>query len=309
MRLEAGRPRAASGSASAGLPGRRIASRAPRVWVKALRDVRWQILLYGAGMALLAALIVAIYPSYAGQLEDLELPEALRNLFGVEDYSTPEGFLSTEFFSQTLPVLLTIFAIMQGTAALAGEEANGTLDILLAQPIGRRRLALEKTAAFLISTLLISLLICPAWAISIPAVDVEVSVWETMGATFACLPLVWAIYATALLAAAALPNRRLATGVIVAFVVASYVVNALALTVDLLSPLRWLSPFNYYNGSTVLSDGPELAGTAALLAAFLAALWLALRWFERRDIGVDTGLRLPRATRFWPRGESGSRAV
>ena len=231
-------------------------------------------------------MVVALYPSYAGQLEDFELPETLQKLFGMEDYTSPEGFVSTEFFSQSVPILLTIFAIMQGTSALAGEEAGGTLELLLSQPVSRRRVALEKIGGFLISTVVISIIVCPAWLISIPAVGVDISVTDTMLATFSFLPLVWAFYAASLFAAAALPNRRLATGVVVLFAVATYIVYALAQAVDILDPLRWLTPFNYYNGSQILRDGPDLAGAAALCVASAVLGLLAVQAFEKRDLGV-----------------------
>ena len=41
---------------------------------KTLRDLRWQVVGFGFGLAAVAALVVAIYPSYAETIEDLELP-------------------------------------------------------------------------------------------------------------------------------------------------------------------------------------------------------------------------------------------
>jgi len=264
------------------------------VLVKTLRDLRWQVFWYGLGLAAMAALVIAIYPSYAGQLEDFQLPEAFEKLFGIEAYTTPEGFVSTEFFSQTVPVLMIIYAIMQGTSALAGEEVKGTIDVLLAAPISRRRLAVEKIGAFFLSTLLISVAICPAWLISIPAVDVDLSLVDVIVATFSFLPLVWAFYAFSLLAAAALPSRGLATGVVVLFAVATYVIYALALIVDVLDPLRWLAPFNYYNGNEVVAKGPDYAGAAVLTGVSVACWLLAVQAFERRDLGVRSEVSLPR---------------
>jgi ABC-2 type transport system permease protein len=273
---------------------------------KTLRDLRWQVFWYGIGLGLTAALVVALYPSYAGQFEDFELPETLKKLFGMEDYTTPQGFVSTEFFSQTVPMLMTIFAIMQGTSALAGEEASGTLDLLLSQPISRLRLGIEKIGGFVVSSILVSIIVCPAWAISIPAVGVDLSIGRTVLATFSYLPLVWVFYAISLYAAAALPNRRLATGAVVLYAVATYIIYALAQTVDVLEPLRWLAPFNYYNGSEIIAKGPDVGGALALIGASVAFSLLALRAFERRDIGVRSEVQLPS---FFRRGRSNAVAA
>ena len=51
-----------------------------------------------------------------------------------------------------VPLLLLIAAIGAGARATAGEEERGTLDLLLANPISRRRLVLEKLAALAAET-------------------------------------------------------------------------------------------------------------------------------------------------------------
>ena len=38
-----------------------------------------------------------------------------------------------------LPLLLLVYAIGAGSRAIAGEEESGTLDLLLAHPLSRRR--------------------------------------------------------------------------------------------------------------------------------------------------------------------------
>ena len=46
-----------------------------------------------------------------------------------------------------VPLLLLVAAIGAGARATAGEEERGTLDLLLANPLSRRRLIAEKVAA------------------------------------------------------------------------------------------------------------------------------------------------------------------
>ncbi len=261
----------------------------PVFW-KGLREMRWQLFWYGAGLALIAALVVYVYPAYAHQLEDIKLPEAFRALFGDLNWSTPEGFVSAEFFSQWVSVILVIFAIMQGTSALGGEEAGGTMDLLLAQPISRTRLVVEKLLAFVTGTVIIATIITVGWFLSIPFVDIDLALTKPVWATFHLIPLTLAFGTFSAWAAAALPNRRVATGLVSAVAVATYVLNALAVIVKVLAPLQWLSPFHYYNGAEILTRGPYWAGDAALMGLAAAFFLLTVVAFNRRDIGVEGSL-------------------
>ena len=60
---------------------------------------------YGFGLAAVAALVVAIYPSYAEQLADIELPSIYESFLGegASDLSQPRAFLQVEFFAWAPP--------------------------------------------------------------------------------------------------------------------------------------------------------------------------------------------------------------
>jgi ABC-2 type transport system permease protein len=261
---------------------------------KTIRDLRWQVIGYGFGLALLAALDVSIYPSYSDQLKDFEIPEALKGFIGDSSFTTPKGFLSAEFFSFA-PAVLCIFAIMAGTAALAGEEANGSLELLLAQPVSRRRLVAEKLAGLFLSTFLMLIVTSVGWLVSVPLVDIDISIVSLLWATLTIAPIVLAFLVISMWAAAVLPDRKLATGFVTLLAIASYLVAYLASVVDILEPARWVSLFHYEDGTNALTHGSHLAGYAVLL--LITGIFGALTFmaFERREIGVNIGpqFRLP----------------
>jgi ABC-2 type transport system permease protein len=266
------------------------------VFFKTLRDLRWQVLGYGIGLALMAALVVSVYPSYKDQLADFEVPEALQGLTGDIDYASPEGFLSAEFVSW-VPIVTLIFAIMAGTSALAGEEANGTLDLLLSQPISRRRLASEKMAGILVATAAITGIACFGWVASVPFVDIDIALFDLFVATLNLVPITLMFAFLAMFLGAALPDRRSTTALVTALAVATYFVNYLAQIVDALKPVAWTSPFHYYD-IDVLVAGLDWWRTLTLLSLALVFALGTLTSFERRDIGVNTSnrrwSRLPR---------------
>jgi ABC-2 type transport system permease protein len=125
--------------------------------LKSLRDIRRGFLWWSLGLAGFVALIVSVYPTVHSNpaLEKLsqDYPEALQAFLafgGAVDYSSAAGYLGIELFSFMVPLLLLVAAIGTGAGTIAGEEERGTLELLLANPVSRTRVVLEKTVALVL---------------------------------------------------------------------------------------------------------------------------------------------------------------
>jgi len=128
------------------------------VYLKTLRDAKGSILYYTIGSVALGFYVTLFYPTIrdaTGFAEFLEqLPEAMQAIVGdAETYTTAEGFLNAEVFSFMGPMVFGIFAIIAGMGAIAGEEESHTLDQLLANPISRTSILLQKAGAMMTSLL------------------------------------------------------------------------------------------------------------------------------------------------------------
>ena len=110
----------------------------PNIFLKAMRDQLIMVLSFGLGSALMAAIVLGVYPSYRESLSDIEIPPALTAIFGDIDLGTANGFVTAEFF-RWIPALLTVYAVIQGTGVLAADESNGPPELPLAQPTPRPR--------------------------------------------------------------------------------------------------------------------------------------------------------------------------
>ncbi len=260
----------------------------PSVFLRAMRDQRWMVLGFGAGSALMAALILGIYPSYSDALEEFDIPPAMQAFIGDIDIASASGFITAEFFSW-IPILLVVYAIIQGTGVLAGEESNGTLDLLLAYPISRARLFAEKAASIIVGTLVIIALILPGWLLPYSSVDIDVSLGRLIVATIAIVPLILAFGGLSLLAASVLSTRRDAASAMAALAVVSFFVNTLGQASDVLDPLRPASLFYHFHSDQIVTSGVDAVGVTVLLATAIAATGLAALMFQRRDIGVAGG--------------------
>jgi len=118
------------------------------VLLKNMYDQRRSLAAWSDALVLVVAMYVAICPSVRDQpsLNDFldQMPEAVRSLFATAgaDMSTPVGYVQIELLSFMGPILVIMYAVGQGSGAVAGEEERHTLDLLLANPVGRGRIVL-----------------------------------------------------------------------------------------------------------------------------------------------------------------------
>jgi len=260
----------------------------PSIFSKAMLDQRWMVAGFGIGSALMAALLLSVYPSYREALEDFELPPAFEALIGDVDIASPEGFVSAEFFSW-IPALLVVYAIIQGTGVLAAEEGSGTLELLLAQPVSRMRVFIEKTASILAGVIGIVLLTLPGWIIGYPFADMDLGLDRLVWSTLALAPITLAFAALSVLAGTVLASRKEAALLVTMLAVVSFFVNSLGQAADVLESLRPASLFYHFHADTIVADGVDPLGMTVLLATTVAATALAAYLFRRRDIGIGAG--------------------
>ena len=246
---------------------------------------------FAAYLVLMVAAIVSIYPSVGHNPSLTKLVEsypgtlkAFIGFGGVVNYSTGVGYLGIELFSLLLPALSIAAAVMAGARAIAGEEEQQTLDLLLANPISRARLLLEKASALLLLLAVLAMVVFVALAVSTSLAGMGVSIAHlAAGAADAgLLALLFGMLALAV--GAATGKRSLALAVGGGAAAAAYLVNALASLVGALSPLRQASPFYQYSAVDPLRHGLTFAHATPLAVTALLLVAAAVVAFDRRDL-------------------------
>lgn len=263
------------------------------VALKSLRDVRRGFLWWSLGLAGFVALIVSVYPTVHSNpaLKRLaeDYPRALQAFIafgGQVDYASAAGFLGIELFSLMVPLLFLVAAIATGAGTIAGEEERGTLEMLLANPVSRARVVLEKSLALALEIAGLGLVLWLALEIGALTVGMDISAGHLAAATLAAVLLAIAYGAIAVLVGAASGRRSLTIGVTAALGVAAYLVNGLAPLVHALEGPQKLSPFYYYAAGDPLRHGLAPGHLAVLLAIAVAATALAPWLFSRRDLST-----------------------
>ena len=262
------------------------------VFAKTLRDSRNALIGWSAGMMALALATIAIWPTVRdSDLGDFveDLPETLLAIFGISeefDFLSPVGFINGRVFSALGPLLILMFAIGLGARLIAGEEEAGTLDLLLTNPVSRRRVVLEKFAALCLLTAAVGLsLFLVIWVGAIP-VDLDLSFEGVFAASLAVTLLGLFFGSMGLAVGAATGKRALSLGIVTTVAVTTYFLWSLAPLVDFLDAVKPVSPWFYAQEDVPLANGLPVLRALALVAGVAVFGWLAAVAFERRDVGV-----------------------
>jgi len=261
-----------------------------RVLLKSLRDLRWSIVGWGLGFGLMGTIMVYFFPYVEAMPQFDELlkayPPAMQAFFGeFIRMRTIEGFLSVELFSYAL-LVLGIFGITEGSAAIVGEEEKGTMDLLLGNPIPRWRVVVEKFLAQALALVGIEVLIFLGIALPVAGMGISTSYLRLIQALFDLFVGVLTLGSFSLLASALLSTRRAAALVGAALTIVSFFVNSLGKMVEWLRPFRRFTLFYYHDAGQVLTQGLNGEHIGLLLGLTLVMLIASILAFAKREIRI-----------------------
>lgn len=251
--------------------------------------LRWRSLAWwSVAIAALVAFTDAFYPSVKDapafdQIFD-QIPEALLPLVGTLDLTSPEGYLLGQLYQFFLPAVLLVFVIGRGAATLAGEEEEGTLDLLLSQPVSRPVLYVVKAVVAAASLAVLALIsVLPTIALA-PALSLDMPLWPLLAVTLAMTSMCLALGMLAQAVSAATGRRITGIAVAAGYAFVGFLVDGLGQTVDWLEGLRPLTPWYWYAATDAIAEGDIWPGSAILLGASVL-LSIAGAWaFARRSL-------------------------
>jgi ABC-2 type transport system permease protein len=262
----------------------------PEIALQTLRDRRALTAALAGYLVLLVGVMTIFWPAVrdSADLQSFvrDLPAGVKALIGDADYATAAGFLSAELFSLMVPLLMLVAAIGLGARAIAGEEEAGTIDLLLSLPITRRRVLVEKMAAAALDTIVLGLALFVSLVLASVLAGLHLDTAHVAAAAAASVLIAWPFGALALLVGCATGRRSAAIAAAVAVAVIAYLLHALAPLVDALDGWDVLSPFAWYAGDVVLSEGLTVGHVIAPIAVADALCAAAVVVLERRDLAA-----------------------
>jgi len=259
-----------------------------RLLVQELKFRRGAILGWGLGLCFFPLMYIGIYPSVAEEmagLADLEIYQAMgMNLGTFADWVA-------SILVIFLPLVAAIYAIINGTGTLAGEEEDGRLEMLVTLPLPRWQILTAKALAFSISSAVIYLIVSlVSWGVFKAIKDqIETSLTgqDLFLGVMAGWPLVFAMGMLAMFLAAFCSRRRIASMIAAAILVVSYFGSNLAGSTPVLEPFEPFFLFTYLDSSgSAITTGQAAEDVLVLLGIGLVSFILAVIFFQRRKLTV-----------------------
>ena len=257
------------------------------VFLKTLRDQRWPVLIWSVIITLVT---VAGYEAFK-QVNPTQIASLANNKAFVffndpVEVGTASGFVTFRygfFFS----LVLCIFVVILGGRLLRGEESRGSLDLLLARPLSRGRLFIEKVLAIVVSILMLGLAFSIGALIGEDRLHLTVSVNGALmaGANVSVLLFFYAMLALFISQYTQTPSS--AAGMAGGIYALAFILDGTGRVYPSASWVRRVSPNYYYDLSKPLisSYGTNAAALLLLLILGLVLLALSAVVFLRRDVG------------------------
>ena len=249
---------------------RALIAKALKMHGGAIAAYSWGSFLYSVMVVVLFQQFMVQHTSFFQQYLSI-IPKGLLRAFNAGgDLTSFGGFVGTEYLSFIWVVIVVAFVIAFTSGGLAKELEQGTLELVLAYPIGRIRFFLSKVAALIIGILVIvGATLFGLWVGALTQhLYVSAGSYAAIGALATAFALAIAGYG--FLFSALASERAQAAGWATALTLVFYAVNFAAQNWDQLRGLRPLTIFNYYSPEDAINLGRLDGG------AFLVLIGLAL---------------------------------
>ena len=240
-------------------------------------------------VAAFGAMMLAFWPSISEASESIQeyieaMPEFLKEAFGVTDFSTIGGFLATEMYQFVWILLLGLYFAYRAGSLVAADVETGRIDLLLATPVSRTRILLERFLALVPLMVLVNAITLPVVYGGTLLLEESLSLSRLLAVHVLSIPYFMACAGVGTVLTVVVDSESLANRLAVGVIFGLFLVDTLSTTAD----VGWvgaLSPTRYYDTSQTLVEGTyDPAGAGILLAGGLLLLGLAVVLFRRADV-------------------------
>lgn len=265
-----------------------VSSNVPTLVGRWLQDHRRAMVVWGLGIAAVAALYLPLYPSMraSGLLGDKldALPSEMLDGFGMDTLtmSTPWGYTHQMVFSMLGVLVMLCLSISQGTRAIAGDEESGALELTLARAVSRSGVLLARLIGIAAVVGVVTLVLLAAVAVLSRPSELDLVATNLLAETLALYLLAMTFALLAVSVGAFTGRRTLTLGVASAVAVAMWFLHNMGSRIADWVPD--LSPFQWAFGNTPLRQGFDAGGLAGLGIACAVLAAAAFVGFNRRDL-------------------------
>lgn len=222
-----------------------------------LKRDKIKLTVWTAAIAAMLVISIAIYPQMTSQMDEMgdmfSQMGGFSEAFGMDkvNFGQYSGYFAVEC-GNVLGLGGAFFAALLGIAALAKEERERTAEFLLTHPVSRSYVVSQKLFALIAEVLILNLAVAAAGVLASLAIgqsiDGKLTFLVFLGYTLMQLEVVCIMFGIS----AFLRGNGIGIGLGAAFVL--YFMNILANLSDDLEFLRYITPFSYADGTSIVSS-------------------------------------------------------
>jgi ABC-2 type transport system permease protein len=262
--------------------------RVSRIWVKTFSEHQGLFIVVAYIMFLMSLLMGPLYKLMDQVLLQYteQLPKAMWAFVGstAQGMSTPQDFYEGEIFGLMAWMAVMVMTVTIGARALAGEESDRTMGLLLANPIRRSTVVIEKTYTMTVFAVIVGVATwAGVWFGSLLG-GLGISAFDIAAATVLAVLVGLVFGAVALLLSAATGRVKVAVYGTIGITLAMFLVNSIAILNHTVDVLAAFTPFGHYLTNSPLSNGMDWSNAALLAIAFVVLVALSVYAFDRRDL-------------------------
>ena len=253
-----------------------------------LKRDRVKLIVWTAAIAFMLLTSIIIYPQMTSELDGMgdmfSEMGGFSEAFNMDKVNFGEfrGYFAVEC-GNVLGLGGAFFAALLGISALAKEERDRTAEFLLTHPISRSSVVLQKLAAVLTEVLILNLVVAAVSVIGTLAIGQEIDGRLFLNIFLGYFLMQAEIACVMFGVSAFIRGGGLGVGLGAAFVL--YFMNIIANLSDKAEFLRYITPFSYADGTSIVASGgievKYLIPGIAYAAIGAAAAFIK---YDRKDI-------------------------
>lgn len=253
-----------------------------------LKTGRLSFLIWTGAIGFLLAVCIVLFPEMKGQMGEIgdmfASMGSFTEAFGMDslDFGTFAGYYAIEC-GNVLGLGGAFFAALCAVSIIAKEERNGTSELLLTHPISRARILTEKLISVFIQITAMNLIIYALALISMAAVG-EAIPWKEVSLLHIAFYLL-ALELSGICFGISAFAQKGSAGIGLGVAVMMYFLNLVANIAESVEFLKYVTPFGYCDGATIVNDG-RLDGVKLTVGTVIcvAGIVTAYLKYTRKDI-------------------------
>lgn len=223
-----------------------------------MKQGKVSLMIWTAVIAFMLAVCIFVYPEMAGQMDELSGMfsdmGSFSAAFGMDQINFGEftGFFGVEC-GNVLGLGGAFFAALLGVSALAKEEKEHTAEFLLAHPVRRWKVVVEKLLAVLLQIVILNMVVAGVTALSTRIIG-ETPELKTMALLFLAYFLLQIEVAAICFGISAFLSRG-SLGIGLGMAAVFYFLNIVANLSEDAEFLKYVTPFGYTESAGIIADG------------------------------------------------------